>query len=136
MKICQGFVSNSSTTSFTIYGWDASLLIKEILNNNPIFFNVFPDMQVEDDVMGYKLIDNLEQNFEEEFQSLSTCLNQEGHVIFGVGYDGMECDHYRDPQYGGHYFPEPSEEEKERLRKCAEVNQLPEPQLFRETFYD
>ncbi|KKM85548.1 hypothetical protein LCGC14_1287950 [marine sediment metagenome] len=131
MKYRNGFVSNSSTTSFTIYGWSEYILGNICVERSDLFKGV---------TMNFEW-DHLQFNIEEEYEGeewdivIGNSNLIQGDVI-GVGYSEEEVDHEREPLKDGRYFGEPSEEKKKALDKVAEKFNLPKPQMYSKTWYN
>jgi len=128
MKIRNGFVSNSSSSSFTIYGWTEDVFENVLKNSSPLL----DGMRI--DIDEYQIIENLEKFWDDPY-SLTCCCDSEGRKVFGLGRYGTEIDHYVE-DWENFYYDEPTDEEKEKFDKLAKELKLPKPQIIKEAFYE
>jgi len=131
MKIRNGFVSNSSSSSFTIYGWTEKVF-SEALGKT---FSLLEGMDV--CVDEYKIVENIEKVWEEECKNLYIicCDDESGCKVFGLGQYNTEIDHYID-DWQNFFFDEPSEDNKKKFDELAEKLGMPKPQMYKENFYE
>ena len=128
MKIRTGFVSNSSASSFCIYGWTEEI------------FKIHPELQ-DVDAEYYeskydKLIEKL-NSIKHKAKIFGQDSTPDNEFIVGVGNSGIEIDHYMlDNEYWQDYqSPEPSYDQIKELDRIAEVLGLPKPEMYRATFW-
>ena len=129
MKLRTGFISNSSTTSFTIYGWSEEML-QEFFAEKCQFFKGVTMFFEENEI-----INNLIEEYPGSEWDINSGRAKESCQIFGIGGSGHEVDHGMNPLENGHYYPEPTDEQKKEMDRIAEKFGLPKPKLFRETYY-
>lgn len=102
MKVRNGFVSNSSTTSFCIYGTHIDLNdVRKFLRKNDLFTEINPD-EIEDD---YDLIDKVTNSS----KYLVHITDNDGGVFIGRDYWSL-----KDDETGGQ-FKKTTKEEFNRL---------------------
>jgi hypothetical protein len=111
MKIRQGFVSNSSATSFCIYGYS------------------FDDG--EEYGRYYEIFRKANLPFVETYGG-------DDDDIIGVGTVETDIDHNmnEDEDWRDYKCSDPSELDMSLLDKCAAENNLPKPQMFERTFFN
>ncbi len=127
MKIRTGFVSNSSTTSFTIYGWSEKVLSEHIGKSLLAFSNV--ELTIDEETF----CENIEKLWSGDEWDVVSCRNESHEYIFGIGSAGEEVDHdMLDP----FEFDEPTKNQKKELDAIAEELKLPAPSIYQEVFYD
>jgi len=127
MKIRNGFVSNSSSSSFTIYGWTEKIFKETLGTVSPLLEGM--EIYIDE----WKMIDNLEKLWEDQ-RGVDCCDDADGFKVFGIGTSGTEIDHYID-DYQNFYYDEPSDENKAKLDKIAEKLGMPKPQIYKGNFY-
>ena len=131
MKIRLGHVSNSSASSFTIYGWTEKELSQHIGNIMPSFFDV--DMFIDDETF----CDNLEKLWDGHEWDIVADASSDGMKIFGLGEAGDEIDHnVTEGRWEDFKYPEPSDEKKKAFDEVAKKLNLPKPSIYQETFFD
>ena len=110
MKIRAGFVSNSSASSFCIYGW----------------------------VGKYQEMTLLEEKIKAAFPDIK--LIRAGHpysdTIVGVGQFEDEVDHWYGENWEDYECDGPSKEEMEALDKIANTLELPAPMMDNATWFN
>lgn len=131
MKIRNGFVSNSSSSSFTIYGWSEEVLSKHVGENMPIGLD-FLKLDIDEDLFTEKL-EELWPG--ENTWDITSCRDSNGYNVFGIGSAGDEVDHYVDNFSNDFRYDEPNDDKKKQLDEIAEVLNLPAPKIYQETFY-
>ncbi len=129
MKIRNGFVSNSSSSSFTIYGWSEEVLSKHIGKLLPDFVGV--EVSIDEDVF----CENIEKIWAGHDWDILSFRDSNGCNIFGIGTAGDEVDHYAMDFFKDFKYDEPSNKKKKQLDEVAEKLGLPAPQVYQETFY-
>lgn len=108
MKIRKGFISNSSSTSFCLYGWKFND-IREI----------FPTIK--------EIADKLEEEFDPSEIIIENWDDRE--KLIGIGnVDFKVC--------SSTIMDSPSEIKKKQVEKFAEYFNLPEPETYSDTFND
>jgi hypothetical protein len=120
MKIRNGFVSNSSSSSFCIYGWT-----EDVFKDKPELLKDYYDP--------YEL-EKLLKTIPHELiivHSNSPC----SHFVMGVGTVETDIDHYIE-DWEDHVAEEPTQKEMEELDKVAEKLNLPKPQMYSATWRD
>jgi hypothetical protein len=113
MKIRAGFVSNSSSASFCIYGWTNTKL----------------DMKCND---AYDLYRKLRMDYDKIVESSHPCCE----MVMGVG--NVHTNLYTDENEDWRDFVSdpPTEQEMAELDKIALKLNLPKPEMYSETWYD
>jgi len=132
MKIRNGFVSNSSSSSFTIYGWTQEDLCKHLSSISPAFTDI------EFWIDQYTFSENLEKIWDGDNWDITYSNTRDGGQVFGLGVSGMEVDHYLPPHQDWEDFkyPEPEDEKRKKFDELAEKLNLPKPKLYQDTFFD
>lgn len=132
MKIRTGFVSNSSASSFTIYGWSEKDLAEHISTFCPAFEGT--DITVEDEFFY-----NIQKAWEGHDWDITEGKDANGYEIFGLGESQVDIDHNH-PIGNGPWeefkYPEPSDEDKEKFNKLAEKLKLPKPKIYQRTWFN
>lgn len=129
MKFRNGFISNSSASSFTIYGWSITDLNKHISS----LCSFFKDVDIEIDE--YSLINKITSFWEGSQFDICSCHNSYNELIVGIGQSGAEIDHYNS-DWESFEFDGPSLEKVMALDRFARVFGLPQPKLYQETFFN
>jgi len=129
MKIRNGFVSNSSSSSFTIYGWSEKILSKHISESLPAFVGV--RLEIDEDVF----CENIEKLWDGREWDIISFRDRDGYNIFGVGSACDEADHYVGNWHEGFRYDEPDDEKKKQLEEIGKKLGLPEPQIYSDTYY-
>jgi hypothetical protein len=138
MKIRIGFVSNSSATSFTIYGWTVEDLSSHMASLCPAYEGV----NISLDYYGENgFLRNLEKAWKESGEEndwdIVESENSDGGQIFGLGESGDEIDHYL-PQgqaWEDFEYPEPSLDKIKKFDEIAKKLKLPKPRMHKATFF-
>ena len=132
MKVRNGFVSNSSSSSFTIYGWKGEDLSKYLASLSPAFEGM--DFYLDE----WTFQENLEKLWDGEDWDITHSRDRDGGQVFGLGVAGIEVDHYLPPHQNWEDFkyPEPSDERRKKFDELAEKLNFPKPQLYQDTFFD
>ena len=112
MKIRNGFVSNSSSSSFCIYGWSCK--------------NWDEKEKLWDKLSSYKPI-------LKTFTYSVTPI--EGEYVVGVGHTASDMDHYMD-DWEDYECKSPDKELCDELDKLANKIKLEPPTMYSETWYD
>lgn len=114
MKIRSGFVSNSSSSSFCIYGWVC---------------------KTTDEL--YALKDRIEKcKKDSNIDIIITHSNNNvGEEVIGVGNTNTDMDHYMEDWENYECNP-PTDKETKALKRIGKKLKLPPPQLYNETFYN
>ncbi len=120
MKIRIGYVSNSSTTSFTIYGWTEKQLSEHIGKLLPAFVGV--NVIIDEDTF----CENIEKLWSGHEWDITCSRNEEGYNVFGVGGVGD----------GGSIPRGPTDEQKKEMDTIALKLGLPSPSMLQEKFFD
>jgi hypothetical protein len=130
MKIRKGFVSNSSSSSFTIYGWTEKILsehAKDIASGLS-----YVKLEIDEEA----LVEKIEELWPgENTWDIHSCEDSDGYGVYGVGTAGEEVDHYINNFTNAFKYPEPNAEKKKQLDEIAKTLGLPAPQMYQETFY-
>jgi hypothetical protein len=113
MKIRSGFVSNSSSSSFCIYGWRCK---------------------------DYNEVEALTQKLKIYFgkgskNGVRYTNTQDGDYIVGVGNIEDEFDHYMD-DWQDYECDGPDSELIKKLDKVAKTEELPEPEMYSDTWFN
>ena len=119
MKFRNGFVSNSSSMSFCIYGWT-----QEDLGFDYCEFHTWKEL-IKDKYPNCK------------FEDFNFHPTSNGGII-GVGNSAYEFDHYLDLEneiWEEHKEPPPSKKDMELLDSIAEIEKLPKPTLQEATWF-
>lgn len=134
MKLRYGFVSNSSTTSFSIYGWKVKELGEYLFKDNPLLRGC----EIAYDTWNNpSLLKNLIELYDGNEYDIASCAGSDGDFILGVGSNGTECDHLGDPPINGkHYYSPPTVDKTIKIDEIAKKYYLPSPKLYQETFYE
>ncbi len=111
MKTRSGFVSNSSSSSFCIYGWKCN------------------DYTEECNLMG-----KLKIYFRDSMDLTSSCTPDEYSVV-GVGHTNSEFDHYMD-DWEDYECEPPNSELMTELDRVAKSLGLEEPEMYRATWFN
>ena len=114
MKIRQGFVSNSSSQSFTIFGWtkdDLHLDWEGQLDLVKSIKEIYPDLEILNDIP-----------------------HPEHEWIMGVGESAADMDHYMQ-DWEDFRCEGPTQEEMDKLSEVATLLSLPEPHSDQRTWY-
>jgi hypothetical protein len=132
MKIRNGFVSNSSASSFTIYGWSEDSLSANIAKLSPAFAGVA--ITIDEDVFEQ----NLEEIWTGDSWDIVSKHDPDGIKIIGIGQSGCEIDHYLPPgqDWEDFEYPEPTDKKKKEFDKIAKQLNLPKPKLYKRTWFD
>ena len=125
-----GYVSNSSTTSFTIYGWTETELSEHIGKLLPAFVGV--NVSIDEDVF----CENIEKLWSGHEWDITCFRNSAGENVFGVGNAGQEVDHYNSSFSNDYKMDEPDDDKKKQLDAIAVKLGLPSPTMHQETFYE
>jgi hypothetical protein len=119
MKIRMGFISNSSTTSFTIYGWTETQLSEHIGKLLPAFVGV--NVTIDEDTFS----ENIEKLWSGHEWDVTCSRDESGYNVFGVGDVGDE-----------NFMPkEPTDDQKKELEAIAVKLGLPAPTMHQGTYY-
>lgn len=113
MKYRSGFVSNSSSSSFCIYGWLCKTYEEHI--------ELFKKLNTYREILGYNI-------------TLSNTPYTDNEYIVGIGHTASEMDHYM-VDWQDYKCKNPSSEEKENLNTIAIKLKLSTPILYSETFW-
>jgi hypothetical protein len=115
MKIRTGFVSNSSASSFCIYGWDYDLLKQESID-----------------------IDELIKKLQEQHPNLhfDDYYHPYYDGILGVGNFENEIDHWYGEDWEYYQADPPNEKEMNKLDQFAKNNDYPFPKMYAETWFN
>jgi hypothetical protein len=111
MKTRTGFVSNSSSSSFCIYGWEC----KTWDESNELSEKLQEFMPTAGDIISVR--------------------NRHEHVVVGVGNWNTEFDHYMD-DWESYECDYPSDEYRKCLDKIATQLGMSKPQIFSDTWFD
>jgi len=132
MKIRNGFVSNSSSSSFTIYGWKGDDLNKHLASLSPAFVDV--EVWFDEDAFS----ENLEKVWNGKNWDMTYSRDRDGGQVIGLGVAGDHVDHYMAPHQDWEDFeyPKPEDEKRKKFDELAIKLGLPKPQLYQDTFYD
>jgi hypothetical protein len=125
MKIRIGFVSNSSSTSFCIYGWTEDV------------FKDKPELRVQKDdkiyyCHGGDALKKFLKTTPHELNIVTSC-SPSNDFVMGVGTVENDIDHYME-DWEDHVAEEPTQKEMEELDKVAEKLNLPKPQMYSATW--
>jgi hypothetical protein len=125
MKIRNGFVSNSSSSSFCIYGWTEDVFKDkhESLKGDKTYYNYGADE-----------LEKLLKTTSHELIIVSSS-SLFSHFVMGVGNVETEIDHYIE-EWEDHVAEEPTRKEMEELDRVAEKLSLPKPQMYTATWRD
>jgi hypothetical protein len=109
MKFRLGFVSNSSAASFCLFGWWVSKLSEE----------------------------QVEALWASKHKGLFSIYHPDGELI-GVGNSYSEIDHDANEWEDWHDFvsPTPDKDVQQKLLELAQELQLPDPQMYSDTYWD
>ena len=119
MKIRIGYVSNSSSTSFTIYGWTETQLSEHIGKLLPAFVCV--NITIDEDTFS----ENIEKLWSGREWDITRSRDESGYNVFGVGDVGDES-----------CIPkEPTDDQKKELEAIAAKLGLPAPTMHQGTYY-
>ena len=132
MKIRLGYVSNSSASSFTIYGWTETDLSEHVGKLLPSFAGV--SIQIDEDLF----CENIEKLWDGHERDIITSRDADGYNVIGLGQAGDEIDHCQsltDGRWEDFEFPEPNEEQKKKFDKLAKKMKLPKPKIYKGTFF-
>ncbi len=131
MKIRNGFVSNSSASSFTIYGWTEEDLSNQIAKICPVFKGI--NISIDE----WEFVANLEEHWTgDDYAITSSDHHDEYGIVYGVGKAGSEIDHYMsEGRWEDFEYPEPNEEERKKMDEMAEKINLPKPKIYKGTFW-
>ena len=131
MKIRLGFISNSSATSFTIYGWSEQDLTAHFTSLSPVMEGV--ELSIDE----YAFREKLDKEWGGKDWAITNSEDKDGYMIYGLGEYGCEIDHYfQGPgRWEDFRFPEPSDEDKKKMDEMAARLNLPEPKLYSDTFF-
>jgi len=124
MKIRTGFVSNSSASSFCIYGWTSKELEGTIFNEENQDY--WPE---------YKKLVKAVNEIDTELEIIASN-TQNNYNVIGIGECGMEVDHGYDGYWEDFKFPEPSMTQGKKLDEIAKKLNLPQPKMYSETWFD
>lgn len=132
MKIRNGFVSNSSASSFTIYGWKKKDLFSYLDKLN------LSGENFEDFGFIYKMEKRIKELWNGDPSDIVIAETSYGDEIIGIGTRDSEIDHsIPDGEYWEDFeFDAPSTDYQNKLKKMAEDLDLPKPSLYQETFFD
>lgn len=120
MKIRMGYVSNSSSTSFTIYGWTEKELSEHIGKLLPAFVGV--NVIIDEETF----CENIEKLWSGHEWDITCSRNEAGYNVFGVGSVGGESSK----------LTEPTDKEKKEMDAIAAKLGLPSPSMLHENFFD
>ena len=120
MKIRNGFVSNSSSQSFCIYGWDDESLKTD--NGESLDYSEI-----------WAIKDKISKLYKDI--RLVDSSSPSSDIIFGVGSVNYDIDH-GDEDWEDYESPEPSKEEMDKLDKVSEEMKMPKPKMFIATWYN
>ncbi|MHA1468971.1 MAG: hypothetical protein ACTSSP_00265 [Candidatus Asgardarchaeia archaeon] len=130
MKIRTGFVSNSSVSSFTIYGWTEKDLSEHLASLCSSFKNV--DVSIDE-----SFIESLDEIWEGNKWDLNSTYGPDGRMVFGLGTHDSEVDHSGYDYTGENFkFPEPSYKDQKKFDELAKKLKLPQPKMHQATWYD
>jgi len=129
MKIRNGFVSNSSSSSFTIYGWKGEDLSKHLASLSPAFEGM--DFYLDE----WTFTENLEKLWQGEDFDITYSKDRYGDQVFGLSVAGTEVEYYLPPHQDFEYT-EPSDERRKKFDNLAEELNFPKPMLYKDTFFD
>ena len=122
MKTRISLVSNSSTSSFCIYGW-----IQRDLKNTPFEesdYEIWPT---------FAKLRNEIVKIDPLIELISFHNRDRTYYIVGIGRSDTDI---HDENVINHGFCEPRISEAKKLDKIAKRLKLPEPQVYKDTWYD
>ena len=135
MKIRQGFVSNSSSSSFTIYGWTSDELAEYVAGLLP-FVTSFEEVRIDFSVDAYDFVKKLQENWDGDIFDLTFSNTEDGEMVFGLGTAGQEVDHYNESFTDAFEYAEPDIASQEKFDELAKKLNLPVPHMHQGTFYE
>ena len=112
MKIRNGFVSNSSSSSFCIYGWKCKTYEEKD-----------------------ELVDRLKQHEDDNDCEITYSNTELGEYVVGVGHTACDMDHYME-DWEDFKCESPNKEKQKKLKKIGRKLKLSVPKMYSETFYD
>jgi len=135
MKIRQGFVSNSSASSFCIYGWTDEDL--KDYKHIPCIASCF--VKCEKYKTEYFMANNLIKEVKDEFSfDLIVSPSPDDNYVVGVGNFEDEIDHGldEDEDWEDYVTDEPSKEDMIKLDGIAKTLGLPSPHYYSATWFN
>lgn len=132
MKIRNGFVSNSSASSFTIYGWTSSELSNHIASLCPALTGI------EIIVNEYEFVRNIQNHWLGESWDIVYAINEKDEMVFGLGETEDGIDHYMTSyeRWEDYECDEPTDEQKKEFDEIVKKLNLPIPSIHKATFYN
>ncbi len=164
MKIRNGFVSNSSSSSFCIYGFEAGQpeadeaidILKKIKKDNPDFFNSMINKKIAEykelskrydyyksDLAMYELISNIDDESifadDETKKKLEDFLSddpEDFYSLLGLSYHNMDCSCYAGRDWSSVRDDETGLEFKQSVEAIAKYLTKSQCRTIEEAWYD